>query len=203
MKIYTDFDYVLHNYSVSYEKAIIKYLKISYATNYRKSIFKDKHKRPLDPYIESYSLSKELTEDLVYIANELGGIYKTDCFDGIYDFLLFQKRIGNEVIVITARSTRKNVEKIIHDILGNDTPVITVDTKHKYLAIEDNSIYFEDDPDAIIPVLNNRKNVLVVVPKWPWNIDLSVNDNIIHLHHNEFENISKIICEKIKKEICL
>lgn len=200
MKIYTDIDYVLHDFSVSFNEAIQSYLKPKKKD--LSSFFSEKSYSPsLLPYIQAYNMSEELVRDLVLKANEIDGHYPTPCERYITSYINSKIKNGDEVVAVTARETRTNAEKITKKVFRKAIPVISVETKYKYLAIEDNSIYFEDHPEAIEGVLRNRKNVLIIVPSWPWNLDLPKNPNIIHLDPSNFKDIAKLIKEKTNERV--
>ncbi len=200
MKIYTDIDYVLHDYSPRFLEAALQYFKITKPPKPIK--FPKKSYYPsLAPYIEAFDMSDELVWDLVMKANEIEGLCPTPCFSHIKDFIMKKKRQGAEVIAVTARSTRTNAEKMVQKHLGKNTPVITVDTPYKHLVVEDGSIYFEDHPEAVEGVLQHRKDVLIIVPKWPWNLDIPKDKSIIHLDPHGFSKLPELIEERLAEYV--
>jgi hypothetical protein len=193
MKIYTDIDYVLHDYTPSFLESALDYFKTNYPPK-KILVPKGKYNSPITPYVEAFDMSNKMIDHIVDLANEKESFCPTPCYKHIIDFL----NSGNkDVVVITARSNRRGAERIVNKCFGRSVPVVTTDTHNKHLLIEDGSIYFEDHPDAINGVLQNRKDVLMVVPKWPWNIDIPKSRSIIHLEPNKFANISKLIEERL------
>ena len=196
MKIYTDIDYVLHDYTPKFLEAALQYFKIKEPP--KPIVTPEGAFYPsLAPVIEAFQMSDDLVWHLVRIANELPGHIPTPCFHPIMHWIRSKIWDGADVVAVTARATRMNAEEMIFDCLGPEVPVITVDTPYKHLVIEDNSIYFEDHPAAIEGVLKHRKNVTIVVPKWPWNLDIPKHKNIIHCNPHEFSGAIDLIEERL------
>lgn len=196
--IYTDIDFVLHDYLSSFlevmkedydlvdeidtlDKLIAKHPRMNYALEY---------------HYDRFGINGN-GMDIIYKANEKPFIPTVFALD-LIEYLKDEMALGASVRAITARGNRASAEKILHQAFGFDIPVATVETRYKsdfMQSSEDIKTYYIDDahdPANKFALLN--KNNKVYVPSWPWNNNKIVkNKNIERLDHN---NLIKRIKER-------
>lgn len=196
MNIYTDIDYVLHDYTESFLLSLQEFKGITQPPipykNYEDYLINITES--LSPYIFLHNLNYEDLTEMFKIANKSFKWNPTPFSKEIIKFAKKRYKMGDEIIAITARSELYAARHITSKCFGFDIPVIGCETRYKYLAMQNNSVYFEDHAESVENVLNYRKNMCVICPKWPWNIDFRHDSEYFyHLEHHEFKNLNSIV----------
>lgn len=203
MIIYTDLDYVLHHYTPDMLDVCHKLfgpfdISVSDCNRLSKA-------GPFDYAKKEIPLTDEMINQAVYVVDRDRARWLPTQWGGVLANALIERmdEFGDEVRVITARSTWRNAGQVVREIFGRDLPLFTCSSHHKHLIIDDNSIYFEDTALIVNNVLNKNKNSIVIYPVWTWNlgkIDKDVENRSIPMRENMWESIPGII-ESAKRRI--
>ena len=168
--IYTDIDFVLHNFFISF-------LKSSYILFQKEMTEEDVFAvmshgncyRPLQKFSEKLNMTEDQVNEAVWHSNESPDWYPTPFAQSLIKFLKNRKREGYEILAVTARSSRNGAEKIIKDAFGFDLPVITCESKYKHHVVGNGELFFEDHWKIINTCSEKFPNMQIYVPEWPWN----------------------------------
>lgn len=197
--IYTDVDFVLHNYLESFLNVVER---------------RYGHRTPIDNLEKMLETHSKMKYALEYHFNTLGilehekdiileadkeDFVPTSFAPGLIKYLKEEINEGTFVAAVTARSDRFIAQKILYQAFGiNDIPIITVETQHKHYFIQSSnddcqSFYIDDadEPANNFAKANNKNKVYV--PSWPWNAgNVERLPNIERLGHDELiERIEK------------
>lgn len=203
--IYTDFDFVLNDYSKALLDAVEKLFNIKAKTKYELSIRKaQKCSDPLFNFGESIGLSPKEMIKAIELADQNETFNPTPFAKYLIKFFKKEIKKGRKIKIVTARIRRHGILKMANDIFPETKiPVFQCDSKFKHLIIEDGSWYFEDNPKAANLCAKERPQTKVIVPKWKWNEKMIENlPNIFHLNHSKFKDIEKIL-QNGKKRIAI
>jgi len=199
MKIYTDIDYVMHDYEISFLRALksIHNREFKQIDMLQDKVVTDSH---LSLYEKEYGLTTDQIWEAVYLANTYKEWHPCSFSGHLVEFLKGMVENGHEVLAITARESRRGAEAITKSAFRYSIPVITANTENKKYAIEDNSIFFDDSSIAVNEVLREKNDVVCIVPSWPWNLESLVDHDLCYrASHEDLRNIEKII-ERLGKE---
>lgn len=210
--IFTDIDFVLHDYSLTFLKAIKKIykdknLEVKDIDDKIKSVLNKgslEVETPLQLYSEELGLSTQQVEEAVKIGGAFTEHYHTPFSSNlIYAYINLYLNHGVQIIAITARGDRDSAKKLIENIFPGfmNVPVVCCETSHKYLLTENSkkSIYIEDHPKAV-ELSSFNEDLKIIVPKWPWNRDVVKKNNIYHVEHNQVSFVLNSLIQ-MKKEV--
>jgi len=194
--IYTDFDFVLNDYSKALLNAVEKLFNIKAKTKYELSIRKiEKNKDPFFNFGESIGLSEKNMVKAIELADQNETFNPTPFAKYLIEFFKKEIKKGEEIRIITARIRRYGILQMTNHIFPETKiPVFQCDSKFKHLIIEDGSLYFEDNPNSANLCAKQKPKTKVIVPKWGWNEKTVENlPNIFHLDHCRFKHIEEIL----------
>lgn len=188
MKIYTDFDHVLHNYTPSFIRNIEilsgKELKLStLPANY-----------DLFTWMGGHGISQDIFQTALDLTSSSNEWDPTHFCHALLDYYRSMMEKGHQLIVVTARPFREAVESMMKEKMGADSkiPVISCKSQFKHLVITDGSLIFEDHPLTAIDCAQYFPNSHVFVPIWPWNE---------HLRFLNFPNLTMLDQEAMATDI--
>lgn len=196
MIIYTDLDYVLHHYTPDI-------LDVCYSLFGRFDISASECDRlsfdsPFCYAKKKVPLSEEMIDKAVFKVDEdFCRWLPTDWGRTLAEAL--KQRVtdhGDELRVITARSSWRYAIKIVNEMFGEGIPLYACESKNKHLIIEDNSILFEDHAGIINNTLGKNPNTFVIYPLWAWNrgkIKTEFSSRAMPMKIDQWDNIDQII----------
>ena len=196
MIIYTDLDYVLHHYTPDmldvcyslfgrFDISVSECDRLSFDSPFCYA----KNQIPLTEEMVSKAVSK-IDEDFCrWLPTDWGRTLAEALKKRITDH-------GDELRVITSRSSWRYAMKIVDEMFGEGIPLYTCESKNKHLIIEDNSILFEDHSEIINNVLKRNKNTYVIYPLWAWNrgkIETGLSPRSLPMKIEQWNNVGEII----------
>ena len=170
--VYTDLDEVLHDYRNAFFKTLEGVVGDEIDITTLPS------EQDLKPHFEEeYGMSAKDFDDIIEFLNNLTFWCPTVFSKFIIDFLNTMMDNGKKVVVVTARTSRRGAREIVNQIFGKDIPIIGCDAQHKKYAITGDCVFFEDRADTARSVVIKNPSALVIVPKWPWNLNIKKEDD--------------------------
>lgn len=195
-------DYVLHHYTPDM-------LDVCYTLFGNRDISvsecdKRSHDGPFSYAKKEIPLTEDQVDQAVYIVDRDRARWLPTLWGRLLAEALIDRmdNHGDEVRVITARSTWRHAGRVVMEIFGREVPLFTCESAHKHLIIENHSIYFEDSPSIINNTLHAHDNMIVLYPLWAWNrgkVDEDISDRAIPITMDMWPRISLIIESEIRK----
>jgi hypothetical protein len=202
MIIYTDLDYVLHHYTPDMLDVCYK-LFGNHAVS-SNDVDRFSYSSPFSYLKKKIKLTDEMIDQIVYVVDRDRAFWNPTPWGKILARSLINcMNNGDEVRIITARSTWRHAGRVVKEILGEDVPLFTCRSRNKHLIIEDNSIYFEDASFIINNVLEKNKNTYAFCPLWAWNknkIDEKFKNRVTIMRGDMWNDLDRLI-EKTKEKI--
>jgi len=202
MIIYTDLDYVLNHYTPDM-------LDVCYSLFGNRDISASECDRlskdgPFSYAKKEIPLTEDMVDQAVYVVDRDRARWLPTPWGQVLANALIDRmdNHGDEVRVITSRSTWRHAGRVVHDIFGKEAPLFTCESKYKHLIMEDNSIYFEDSPLIINNSLKTHKNMIVFYPLWAWNkdkVEKEVEDRSIKMTMGMWPRVPAIIESAIRR----